>query len=202
MHDVSISFFCKLQNAVEKSHTFNAINYDILFLFDCRQLHLTDAKNGLNGLTCAAFEEDTKKTKRKTEAKNLNDQASVVAELCGKIIMQQQLLANCRRNENCREMRQERERERKERERKNLPPEKCLKGDNPVDDYHREQAARVAVRSAVSAVGSLRSSNGSTSRRDLRSGYDQMQQWSDTSRALEVIIFIIIVLLLASVRML
>lgn len=171
MLDVLISFFCKLQNATAtESHTFNAINYDILFLFDCRQLHLTDAKNGLNGLTCAAFEEDTKKkTRRKTEAKNLNDQASVVVELCGKIIMQQQLLANCRRSENCREMRQERE-----RERKNLPPEKCLKGDNPVDDYHREQAARVAVRFAVSSVGALRSSNGSTSCRDSRSGYDQM----------------------------
>lgn len=185
-------------DSVEKSHTFNAINCDILFLFDCRQLHLTDAKNGLNGLTCAAFEEDTQKneTKRKTEAKNLNDQARVAAELSGKIIMQQQLLANCRRNENCRERRQERQRE---RERKNLPTEKCLKGDNPVDDYHREQAARVAVRPAV---GALRSCNGSTRCTDARSGYDQMQQSSDTSRALEVIIFIIIVLLLASVQML
>lgn len=89
-----------------------------------------------------------------------------------------------------------------ERERKNLPAEKCLKGDNPVDDYHREQAARVAVRSVVSAVGALRSCNGSTRCTDARSGYDQMQQSSDTSRALEVIIFIIIVLLLASVQML
>lgn len=85
------------------------------------------------------------------------------------------------------------------RERKNLPTEKCLKGDNPVDDYHREQAARVAVRPAV---GALRSCNGSTRSTDARSGYDQMQQSSDTSRALEVIIFIIIVLLLASVQML
>lgn len=87
----------------------------------------------------------------------------------------------------------------RERERKNLPTEKCLKGDNPVDDYHREQAARVAVRPAV---GALRSCNGSTRCTDARSGYDQMQQSSDTSRALEVIIFIIIVLLLASVQVL
>lgn len=78
----------------------------------------------------------------------MNDQARVVDELCGKIIMQQQLLANCRRNENCRERRQETERERElGRERKNLPPGKCLKGDNPRDDYHREQAVGLAVRS-------------------------------------------------------
>ncbi|XP_051858639.1 uncharacterized protein LOC117564263 isoform X3 [Drosophila albomicans] len=117
---------------------------------------LTNAKNGLNGLTCAAFKErKTKDLGKKLEMSKPSADSRVVGKNYYAAAITRQLSTIKTSKENG------------ERREKNLPPEMCLKGDNPDNNYR--ESDRVFVWSL---------DNGSM----LVPGYDQMQQRELTQR--------------------